>query len=238
MVPQFNTILLKLILCCCLVTKLYPILCNSMDCNMSGFPVLHYLLDFTQIPVHWVGDAIQPSNPLLSPSPPALNLSWHQGLSQWATSSHSIGSKYWSFSFSVSPSNKYSGLISFRIDRLDLLAVQGTLKDLQHHNLKSSVIQSQAFVVQLSHLYRTTRKTIALTIWTFVGKVMSLLSNALSRLVKAFLPRSKCLLILWLQSLSTVILEDKKITSVIASTPPVPIYLPWSDGTRCKILVV
>ena len=120
--------------------------------------------------------------------------------------------KDWSFNFSISPSNEYLGLISFRIDWLDLLAVQGTLKSLlQFHSSETSILQHSAFfLVQLSHLYVTTGKTIAFTIWTFVGKVMSLLSNMLSRLVIAFLPRSKHLLMSWLQSPSAVILEPKK----------------------------
>ena len=126
--------------------------------------------------------------------------------------------KYWSCSFNISPSNEYSGLISFRMDWLDLLAVQGALKSLlQHHSSKTSVLQCSAFfMVQLSHPYVTTGKTIALTIWIFVGKVMSLF-NMLSRLVIAFLPRGKPLLISWLQSSSTVILEPKKIKSVTVS---------------------
>ena len=126
--------------------------------------------------------------------------------------------KYWNFSISLS--NEYSGLISFRMDWLDLLTVQGTLKSLlQHHSSKTSILWcSVFFMVQLSHLYMTTVKTIALTIWTFVSKVISLLFNMLSRLVIAFLPRSKCLLISWLQSPSAVILEPKKIKSVTAST--------------------
>ena len=120
--------------------------------------------------------------------------------------------KYWSFSFSTSPSNEYSGLISFGMDWLDLLAVQGTLKSLlQHHSSKASIPHCSAFFrVQLSYPYMTTGKTIALTRWTFVGKVMSRLFNMLSRLVITFLPRSKCLLISWLQSPSAVILEPKK----------------------------
>ena len=120
--------------------------------------------------------------------------------------------RYWSFSFSISPSNEYSGLISFRMDSLDLLAVQGTLKNLlQHHSSKASVLWCSAFfIVQLSHPYMTTGKTIPLTRRTFVGKVMSLLLNMLSRLVITFLPRSKRLLILWLQSPSAVILEPPK----------------------------
>ena len=127
--------------------------------------------------------------------------------------------KYWSFSFSISPSSEYSGLISFRIDWFDLLAVQGTVKSLlQHHSSKASILHCSAFfIVQLSHPYMTTGKTIALTRWTFVGKVMSLLFNMLSRLVIVFLPRSKHLLISWLQSPSAVILEPPKIKSLTVS---------------------
>ena len=133
--------------------------------------------------------------------------------------------KYWSFSFSISPSNEYSGLISFRIDWLDLLAVQGTLKSLlQHHHSKASILQCSAFfaaaafcIVQLSHPYMTTGKSIALTRWSFVGKVISLLFNMLPRLVIAFLPRSKCLLISWLQSPSAVILKPRKIKFLTVS---------------------
>ena len=128
--------------------------------------------------------------------------------------------KCWSHSFSLSPSNEYSGLISSRIDWFDLLAVQGTLKSLlQHHSSKTSILWCSAFfIVQLSHLYKTTGKTIALTMWTFVSKMMSLLFNMLSSLVIAFLPRSKCLLISWLLSPSTVILKPKKIKCVTVST--------------------
>ena len=129
--------------------------------------------------------------------------------------------KYWSFSFSISPSNEYSGLISFRMDWFDLLAVQRTLKSLlQHHSSKASILQRSAFfIVQLSHPYMTTGKTIALTKRTFVGKVMSLLFNMLSRLVIAFLPRRNCLSISWLQSPSAVILEPKKIKSLFPLFP-------------------
>ena len=127
--------------------------------------------------------------------------------------------KYWNFSFSISPSTEYSGLLSFRIDWFDLLAVQGTLKSLlQHHNLKAPILRhSPFFTVQFSHWHMTTGKTIALTIQTFVGKVMSLIFNMVSRFVIAFLPRSRCLLILWLQSPSAVILEPKKIKSFTVS---------------------
>ena len=128
--------------------------------------------------------------------------------------------KYWSFRFNISPTNEHPGLISFRMDWLDLLAVQGTLKNiLQHHSSKASILQHSAFfIVQLSHPYMTTGKTIALTRWTFVGKVMSLLLNMLSRLAITFLPRSKCLLISWLQSPSAVILEPQKRKSATVFT--------------------
>ena len=134
--------------------------------------------------------------------------------------------KYWSFSHSISPSNEHSGLISVRMNWLDLLAVQGTLKSLlQHHSSKTSILQySIFFIVQLSHPYMTTGKTIVLTRQTFVGKVMSLLFNMLSRLVIAFLPRSKRLFISWLQSPSAVILEPKKYSLSLFSFSP--IYLP------------
>ena len=130
--------------------------------------------------------------------------------------------KYWSFSFSISPSNEHSGLISFRMDWLGLLAVQGTLKSLfQHHSSKASILWHSAFFTfQLSHPYMTTGKTIALFRWTFIGKVMSLLFNMLSRLVVPFLQRSKRLLISWLQSPSAVILEPRKIKSATVSTVP------------------
>ena len=168
---------------------------DSTDCSLPGLPVHHQLLELAQTHVHWVGDTIQQSHPLSSPSPPAFNLSQHQDLSnesvlciRWL--------KYWSFSFSVSTSNGYSGLISFRMDWLEPLAVQGTLKSSLTPQLKS--INS----LVLSFLYSPTLtsicdywKTIALTRWTFVGKVMSLLFNMLSRLVITFLQRSKRLLI-------------------------------------------
>ena len=165
----------------------------------AGLPVHHQLPEFTQTHVHWVGDAIQPSHPLSSPSLLTFNLSQHQGLSNESVL-YIRWPKYWAFSFSISPSNGYSGLISFMMDWLDLLAVQGTLKSfLQHHSSKASVLQhSTFFIVQLSYPYMTTGKTIALTRQTFVGKVMSLLVNMLPRLVMTFLPRRKILLISWL----------------------------------------
>ena len=155
-------------------------------------------------------ELVIPSNHLILGSPPsllALNLCQYQGLFQWVSSSHQVA-RYWSFSFSISPSNEHPGLISFRSDWLDLLAVRGTLKSLlQHHSSKISILLHSAFfIVQLSHPYMTPGKTIALTRQTFVDKVMSLLFNMLSRLVITFLPRSKHLFISWLQSPSAVIL--------------------------------
>ena len=170
-----------------------------MNCSMSGLPVHHHLTEFTQNHVHRVSDAIQPSHPLPSPSPPAFNLSQHRGLFKWVSSLYQV-EKYCSFSFNISLSNEYTGLISFMMDWFDLLAVQGTLKSLlQHHSSKASIFRCSAFfTVQLSHPYMTTGKTIALTRQTFVGKVMSLLFNMLSRLIITSFPRSKHLLISWL----------------------------------------
>ena len=145
--------------------------------------------------------------------------------------------KYWSFSFSIIPSKEIPGLISCRMDWLDLFAVQGTLKSLlQHYSSKASILQCSAFfTVQLSHPYMTTGKTIVLTRQNFVGKVMSLLFNIPSRLVTNFLPRRKCLLISWLQSPSAVILEPPK-NKVWHCFHCFPIYFPWNDGTRCHDL--
>ena len=179
-----------------------------MDCSTPGLPAHHQLPEFTQSHVHWVSDAIQPSHPLSSLSLSAFNLCSIRVFSNESVL-HIRRPKYWSFSFSISPSNEHPGLISFRMDWLDLLAVQGTLKSrLQHHSSKASILWHSAFfTVQLSHPYMTTGKTIALTGRTWVGKVMSLLLNMLSRLVITHLPKSKRLLISWLQSQSAVILE-------------------------------
>ena len=186
-----------------------------MNCSTPGLPVHHQLPELTQTHAHRVGDAIQPSHPLLSllllpPIPPSIRVFSNE------STLHMKWPKYWSFSFSISPSSEHPGLISFRMDWLDLLAVQGTLKSLlEHHSSKASILQDSAFfTVQLSHPYMTTGKTIALTRRTFVGKVMSLIFNMLSRLVITFLPRSKHLLISWLQPPSAVILEPKKIKFV------------------------
>ena len=166
----------------------------------TRLPVLHHLPELAQTHVRWVSDTIQPLWPLSSPSPPAIFPNIRGFSNELAL--HIRWPNYWSFSFSISPSNEYSGLISFRMYRFDLLAVQGTLKSLlQYHSSKALIIwHSDFFTVQLSHPYMTTGKTIALTRWTLVSKVMSLLFNMLSRFVIAFLPRSKRLLISWLQS--------------------------------------
>ena len=181
-----------------------------MNCSTPGLPVHHQLPDFTQIHIHRVSDAIQPSHPLSSPSPTAPIPPSIRVFSNESTL-HMRWPKYWSFSFSTIPSKEIPELISFRMDWLDLLVVLGTLKSLlQHHSSKASIFRYSAFfTVQLSHPYMTTGKTIALTRQTFVGKVMSLLLNMLPRLVITFLPRSKRLLISWLQSPSAVILEPK-----------------------------
>ena len=172
---------------------------------MSDFPVHHQLWKLVQIHVHQVHNAIQPSHPLSSPSPLAFHLSQHRGLFQWVSSSHQMA-KVLELQLQHQSSNEYSGLISFRINWFDLLAVQGTLKSLlQHHSSKASVLWCSAFfAVQLSHSYMTTGKTIALTRWT-LGKLMCLHFNMLPRLVITFLPRSKHLLISWLKSPSAVI---------------------------------
>ena len=178
------------------VTQSCPTLCDPMNHSTSGLLVHHQIPEFTQTHVHQVGDTIQPFHPLSSPSPPVQNPSQH-----WLFFSGSTllmrWPKYWSFSLSISPSSEYPGLISFRMDWLDLLAVQGTLKSLlQHDSSKASILwRSAFFTVQLSHPYMTTGKTIALTRRTFLGKVISLLFNMFSRLVITFLPRSKRLLI-------------------------------------------
>ena len=177
------------------VTQSCSTLCDPMDCSTPGLPVHHQLLELTHTHVHWFSDDIQQSHPLSSPSPPTFNLSQHQGLFKWVSSSHQV-TRVRSFSVNISPSNEHLRLISFRIDWLDLLAIQGTLKGLlQHHSSKASILwRSAFFIVQLSYPYMTTGKTKALTRWTFVGKVMSLLLNMLSRLVITFLPRNKHLL--------------------------------------------
>ena len=167
-------------LCCCSVAKLCQTLYNPMDCKRPGSFVLHSLPEFAQNHVHWVSDAIQPSHPLLPASPFAFSLSQHQYLFQWVSSLHQVA-KVLEFQLSINPSNEYSWLISFKIDWHHLLGVQGTLNSLlQHCSSKASIFQCSAFfLVQFLHPYMTTGKAIALTIWTFVGKVRSLLFNRL-----------------------------------------------------------
>ena len=183
-----------------------------MNRSTPGLPVYHQLLEFTQTHVHRVGDAtnhlILCCPLLLPPIPPSIRVFSNE------STLHMRWPKYWSLSFSIISSKEIPGLI-FRMDWLDLLAVQGNLKSLlQHHSSKAPILRRSAFfTVQLSHPYMTPGKTIALTIQTFVGKVMSLLFNMLSRLVITFLPRSKHLLISWLQSPSAVILEPAKMKS-------------------------
>ena len=208
------------------IFSLFQSLSHVMDCSTPDLPAHHQLPELTQTHVHQVNDAIQLSYSLSYPSPPAFDLS-----QIWVFSNESVlrirWTKCWSFSFNISPSNEYSGLISFRIDWLDLLAVQGTLKSLlQHYSSEASILWHSAFfILQLSHPYTTTGKTIALTRWTFVGKVMSLLFNMLSMLVIAFLPRSKSLLISWLQLSSTVIFgaQENKVSHCFHC---LPIYMP------------
>ena len=195
-----------------------------MDCSTPGFPVHHQLLELT--PGAYSGsklksfESVMPSNHLILCRPLLLLPSIFPSIRVFSNESVLCirWPKYWSFCFSVSPSNEYSGLISFRIDWLDLLAVQGNLKSLlQYQSSKASILwRSDLFTVQLSHPHMTTGKTIALTRQTFVGKVMSLLFNMLSRLVITFLPMSKHLLISWLQSPSAVILEPHKINITVS----------------------
>ena len=222
--PQFNSIQFSS------VAQLCVTLCNPMNHSSPGH---HQLLESTQTDVHWVGAAIQPSHPLSSPSPPALSLSQHQGLFQRVSSLHQVA-KVLDFQLQHQSFQWIFSTDFFRIDWLDLLAVQGTLKSLlQHHSSKVSILRCSAFfTVQFSHPYMTTGKTIALARRTFVDKVMSLFFNMISRLVITFLPRSKRLLISWLQSPSAVILEPRK-NEVSHCFHCFPIYLPWSVGTGC-----
>ena len=207
-----------------------------MNRSTPGLPIHHQLPEFTQTHVHWVGDAIQPSHPLLFhplfllpsilpsigvfPKESVLCIRWP---------------KYWNFSFSISASNECSGLISFRIDWLDLLAVQGTLKSLlQHHSLKASIFQHTAFfIVQLLYPHMTTGKTIASSRRTFVGKVMSLLFNMLSSLVKLFFQGASILFNGHSHHLQWFWSSKNKVPYCFHRFP---IYLPWSDGTGCHDL--
>ena len=181
--PLFSSTSCCCCCCCCSVAQSCPILCDPMDCSMPGFPVLQYFPELAQTHVHRVSNAIQPSHSLRYPSPPAFNLSQHQHLlSEFALCIK--WPKYWSFSFSINPSNGYSGLIFFRIDWFDLLAVQGSQESSPAPQFESiNSLAPSLFMIQLSNPYITTGKTIALTRQTFVSKVMSLLFNTLSRFV-------------------------------------------------------
>ena len=187
------------------VAQSCPTLCDPMNFSTPGLPVHHQLLGSTQT---MSIESVMPSNHLILCHPLLLLPSVFPNIRVFSNESalRIRWPKYWSFSFSISPSNEHPGLVSFRVDWLDLLAVQRTLKSLlQHHSSKASILRHSAFfIVQLSHPYMTTGETIALTRRTFVDKVTSLLLNMLSRLVITFLPRSKCLLISWLQSLSAI----------------------------------
>ena len=202
-----------------------------MKCSTPWFPVLHHLLDFAHTHVHWAGDAIQPSHPLSSPSPPAFSLSQHQGLFQWVCFSHQVARvlelqlQHQSFPW------------EFTVDFLWYWLVWSCCpRDSQESSpapqLESISSSALSLLCPLSHLYMTTWKTIALSIYTFVGKVMSLPFNTLSRFVIAFLQSSKCLLISWLLSPSAVILEPKKINSVTVSIFSLLFAMKWWDWTQ------
>jgi len=221
------------------VSLLCPTLCDPTDCSTPGLPVHHQLPESTQTHDHWVDDAIQPSHPhfilcflllLLLSIFPSIRVFSNESVLRirWP--------KYWSVSFSISPSNEYSELISFRMDWLDLLAVQRTLKSLlQHHSLKASILQCSAFfIAQLSHPYMTTGKTIALTRGTFLGKVMSLLFNILSRLVITFLQGvSVFYFMAEIPICSDFGAPQNKVGHCFHCFS---IYLPWSDVTGCHDL--
>ena len=195
------------------VAQSCPTLCDPMDCSTPSMASLSVTNSWSLLKLMSI-KSVMPSNHLILCHPLLLPPSIFPSLRVFSDESVLCirWPKYWSFSFSISPSNEYLELISFRVDWLDLLIVQGTCKSLlQHHSSKASVLRCSAFfMVQLSHPYMTTGKTIALSRWTFVGKVMSLLFNMLSRLVLTFLPRSKRLLFSWLQSPSAVILAPPK----------------------------
>ena len=217
------------------VTQPCPTLCDPMDCSMPGLPVHHQLPELAQTPVHLVGNAIQPSHPLSSPFPPAFNLSQHQGLSQWVSSSHQVA-KVLEFQL-----QHQSFQWIFRTDLLYDRVVWSPCCPRDSPESSSTPQFKSINSLALNFLYSSTLtsihdywKTTALIRWTFVGKVMSLLFNMPSRMVITFLPRNKCLLMSWLQSASAVILEAPKI--VCHCFHCFPLYLPWSDGTACHDL--
>ena len=213
------------------VAQTFLTLCDPMDCSTPGFPVHHQFPELAQTHDHQVSDAIQQSHPLSSPSP-AFNLSQPKGLFQWVR-----WPKYWSFSFSIRPSNEYSGLISFRINWFDLLAVQGTFKSfLQHHSSKASILWCSAFfMVQFSHPYMTTGKTIALTRQAYVRKVMSLFLNMLSRFCHSFSSNEQASFNFMAAVITCSDFGAPK-NKDCHSFHCFPIYFPWGDGTGCHDL--
>ena len=218
---------------CCLVAQLCSTLCDLMDCSTPGFPahpISQSLLKLMSI------ESAMPSNHLILCRPLLLLPSIFPSIRVFSNelALRIRWPKYWSFSFSISSFSEYSGLISFRIDWLDLLTAQGTLKSLlQHHNLKASILWCSAFfIVQLSHPYKTTGKTIALTIWTFVGKVMSLLFNMLSRFVIAFFPKEQASFNF--MAAATICSDFGAPQNKVSHC--FPNYLPWSDGSSLSLL--
>ena len=207
-----------------------------MDCNTSGFPVLNHLPDLAQTHVHWVGDAIQPSCPLSSPSPPVLNLSQHQDLFQWVSSSHQAAKvlelqlQHQSFQWIFRTCFLYDWLV-WSYSRQD------SQESLQHHNLKTSVLQCSAFfMVQFSHPYMTTRKTIALTLWNFVNKVMSLLFNMLSRFVITFLRSNRFLSLYSFLSVSYFIVLSSKEQALLFTKVVASFDIPTSNVWEFQLL--
>ena len=225
-------------MCCCSVAKSCPTLCDPVDCSTPGFPVIHYLPEFAETRVHWIGDAIQPSHPLL-PSSSALSLSQHQGLFHLIGSSHQVGKVVeLPVLASVLPMN-IQGWFPLGLTGLILLLSEGLSRIFSSTTVwKNPFFGAQTSLWSNSHI-RTwlLKKIVTLSIWAFVSKVIFLLFNTLSRFVIAFLPRSKHLLILWLQSLSLLILEPEQI-KICHCFHFFPIYLPWSDGTKCHDLSI
>ena len=209
------------------VTQSCPTLCDPRDCSLPSFPVNHQLPELAQTHVHWVNDATQLSHPLSSPSPPAFHFSQHQSLFKWVRYLHQVA-KVLELQIQHHPCNEHSELISFRTDWFDLLAVQETLNTIVQ---KHQFFSAQRSLWSISHICTwLLEKPYLWLCRTLLEKWLSLLFNMLFRFFIAFLPRSKCLLISWLQSTSTVTLETKKIKAVIMSTFS-PIYFPWGDGT-------
>ena len=217
--------------CCCSVAQSCPTLWNPMDCRTPGLPVPHHLPKFAQVHVHCIGDTIQPSDPLMPSSlilwcPLLVLPSIFPSIRDFSNESsvHIRWPKYWSFIFSISPSSECSGLISLKIDWFDLLAVQRTFSSLlQHHSSKASILWHSAFfMVHLSQQYVTTGKTIALDIWTFVGRVISLLFNTLSRFVIAFhMQSTSCEMLGWINSQAGI--KISRLLLIISDMQMIPL---------------